>query len=223
MGLPGATLEGFAACPILGILRGVEAGHLHGVLDAAAAAGLRFLEITLNTPHAPDLIEQAVKHYSGTLTIGAGTVLSLEDARRAQEAGAAFLVSPALNLEVAGFCQRQALPFFPGAFTPGEIEKAWAAGAAMVKVFPAGILGPDFFRQIKGPFADIPLMAVGGVKISNVDAYLAAGASAVAVGGSIFSSNRLKTGDLDSIQQDLKQIVLAVGDFFSKMGTQRDF
>ena len=132
----------FLRLPVLGILRGVDAGSLPGVLDACRAAGLQHLEITLNTPDAFSLIEQAVLSSGSDITLGAGTVLTREDAERAHSAGASFIVSPSVSPAVAAFCRESQLPFFPGALTPTEIETAWRSTAHMIKVFPASVLGP---------------------------------------------------------------------------------
>jgi len=201
--------------PVLGIIRGIPENALEGVAEACIKSGLKFVEITLNTPQAPDLIARAVENFSNSLCIGAGTVLSVADAESAVSAGASFLVSPSLNLDVAEFCKTRQLPYFPGAFTPTEIEKAWQAGAYMVKVFPASQLGPRYFNEIKGPFADTRLLAVGGVHADNVSDYLSCGASAVAVGASIFSKSRMENHQFSPIQKDLREILFAVKSFFT--------
>ena len=201
--------------PVLGIIRGVPENALEGVLEVGIKADLKFVEITLNTPKATELISRAVEKFSDSLCIGAGTVLSITDAESAASAGASFLVSPSLNLEVADFCKERQIPYFPGAFTPTEIEKAWNAGAYMVKVFPASKLGPSYFKEIKGPFNDIKLLAVGGVHADNIADYLSAGASALAVGASIFSISRMENHEFSPIQKDLKEILFAVKNFFT--------
>jgi 2-dehydro-3-deoxyphosphogluconate aldolase/(4S)-4-hydroxy-2-oxoglutarate aldolase len=209
--------ELFKREPVLGIVRGVSESSLEGVFNSARDAGLKFLEITLNTDHALRLIESSVKKYEGSLCIGAGTVRTLEQAEQAVTFGAQFLVSPALNEDVASYCRNQVVPYFPGALTPSEIEKAWRAGATMVKVFPASQWGPQYFREIKGPFEDIPLMAVGGVTTDNIPAYFSSGASAVAVGGSVFSQSRMVNGEYSKIHDDLKKILFAVKNFLNTM------
>lgn len=214
---PGFELARFEEEPVLGIIRGIAAESLTGVMDAAIAAGLRFVEITLNTFGAPCLIEKTRKDYGAALCVGAGTVLSVKDALTAMNAGAAFLVSPTLKEDVAAFCRERKLAYFPGAFSPSEIERAWEAGAAMVKVFPASPLGPGYFREIKGPFQDIRLMAVGGVNRDNVSKYLEAGASGVALGGSVFSVDRMRNGEFSAIRADVEGFLLAVRSFYSKI------
>ncbi len=196
--------------PVLGIVRGIPETSLEGVFDSARDAGLKFLEITLNTDNALSLIASASRRYENTLCIGAGTVRTCSQAEQAASAGARFLVSPTLNREVAAFCRERNCPYFPGALTPTEIEQAWKAGATMVKVFPTSQLGPQYFREIKGPFGEIPLMAVGGVTPGNIPDYFSAGASAVAVGGSVFSKTRMVNGEYSKIHNHLKEILLAV-------------
>lgn len=209
--------ELFKQVPVLGIIRGISENNLVGVCDCAQDAGLKFLEITLNTDHALQLIESAVTRYEGSLCIGAGTVRTREQAEQAVATGARFLVSPALNESVASYCRDQEVPYFPGALTPSEIEKAWRAGAAMVKVFPASQWGPKYFSEIKGPFEDILLMAVGGVTSDNIPAYFSSGASAVAVGGSVFSRQRMVNGEYSKIGDHLKEILFAVKQILNTM------
>ncbi len=216
---PDFDLESFLSCPVMGILRGISLDQVEPVLDAAYDAGLRHIEVTLNTPDAYSIIEKTSRLFAGRFTLGAGTVLSVESAQRALESGATFLVSPTLNEDVAGLCRREGIAYFPGAFTPTEIERAWNAGATLVKVFPASQLGPGFFKEMKGPFADIKLMAVGGVRAGNAYDYLKSGAQAVAIGGSVFSIERLQSGDTESIQRDLVEILFAVREFFTKMSS----
>lgn len=211
------NLSRFEEEPVMGIIRGVTEDSLSGVMEAAIAGGLRFLEITLNTPKAPRLLELVNRNYSGSLCVGAGTILSIQDAETAVSSGARFLVSPTVKPEVAAYCRMKKLAYFPGAFSPTEIETAWNNGAAMVKVFPASQLGPGYFKEVKGPFQDIKLMAVGGVKRENIPQYLAAGADALALGGSIFSLERMQNRQYAQIRADIEGFLLAVREFYSKI------
>ena len=205
--------------PVIGILRGVSREVLSDVLSVSVDAGLRFIEVTLNTRDALALIESAVNDFSKSIVVGAGTVLSLQEAESAYKAGARFIVSPTLNISVSDFCKKKKIPYFPGAFTPTEIENAWNSGASMVKVFPASQVGPKYFKEIKGPFNQIPLMAVGGVRADNVAEFFNSGASAIAVGASIFSPKRMEAREFSVIKQELKEILLAVGGFSSRLKT----
>jgi 2-dehydro-3-deoxyphosphogluconate aldolase / (4S)-4-hydroxy-2-oxoglutarate aldolase len=209
-------LNRFELAPVIGILRGVKEESLQGVAEASIAGGLRFLEITLNTANSFHLIKKATEQFFD-LTVGAGTVLSVEEAKKAFDSGAKFIVAPDFEEEVAAFCLENKLAYFPGALTPSEIQRAWKSGATMVKVFPASQMGPEYFKQIKGPFDKIKLIAVGGVKPGNIKKYLGAGADAVALGGSIYSVERIENGRFLEIQKDIEKFMFEVKTFYSRI------
>jgi len=197
----------FRQLPVLGILRGVEGAHLEPLLEAICAAGLETIEITMNTPGAARLIKEAVKVSRKRLTIGAGTVLDLETLKSALGAGATFCVTPVLVREVVGYCVKHKIPVFPGALTPLEIYNAWVSGATMVKVFPAKFFGPEYLKEIKGPFNDIELLACGGVTPHNIGAYFASGASAVSFGASVFKKELLRKYDFARIRRCIEELL----------------
>ena len=201
----------FKQLPIMGILRGIEHDIVEPLTETIISSGLRTIEITMNTPGAPDLIRQMTNSADGQLTIGAGTVLTMDDLLGALDAGATFIVQPVLVLEVVKYCTANAIPVFPGALTPMEINNAWQAGATMVKVFPAQTVGPDYFKEIKGPFKEIELLACGGVNTANISSYFAKGASAVAFGGSIFKTEWLRQRDFQSIEKTIKELITEGG------------
>jgi 2-dehydro-3-deoxyphosphogluconate aldolase / (4S)-4-hydroxy-2-oxoglutarate aldolase len=209
-------LHQFESAPVIGILRGVKEESLQGVLEASIAGGLRFIEITLNTQDSCHLIQQATNKYS-ELTIGAGTVLSAEEAKKAFDSGAQFIVAPNFEEEVAAFCVENKLAFFPGALTPTEIQKAWNCGATMVKIFPVSQMGPNYIKQVKGPFDKVKLVAVGGVNPSNIKKYFDAGVDAVALGGSIYSLQRMENGKFLDIQKDIEDFMFEVKTFYSSI------
>ena len=209
-------LHRFELAPVIGILRGVKEESLQGVAEASIAGGLQFLEITLNTADSLHLIKKATEQFID-LTVGAGTVLSVEEAKKAFDSGAKFIVAPDFEEEVAAFCVENKLAYFPGALTPTEIQRAWKSGATMVKVFPASQMGPEYFKQIKGPFDKIKLIAVGGVNPGNIKKYLGAGADAVALGGSIYSVERMENGRFLEIQKDIEEFMFEVKTFYSKI------
>jgi 2-dehydro-3-deoxyphosphogluconate aldolase/(4S)-4-hydroxy-2-oxoglutarate aldolase len=210
-------LSSFQKEPVMGIIRGVAEENLTDVMSTVVSAGLRFVEVTLNTPKALHLIEEASKEFSNQICIGAGTVITRAEAQLAVNAGAQFIVSPTLNVEVAEFCRQQSLAYFPGALTPTEIEKAWNAGATMVKIFPASHMGAEYFRVVKGPFEKIRLMAVGGVGPKNISDYLSSGADAVALGGSILSPTRMRNKEFSFIKKEIEVFLLAVRNFYSNI------
>jgi 2-dehydro-3-deoxyphosphogluconate aldolase/(4S)-4-hydroxy-2-oxoglutarate aldolase len=198
----------FKQNPYMGILRGIKAPQVAPLVQTVLRTKLKAIEITMNTADAPALIERMCQEAAGRLMIGAGTVLSLSDLEAALNAGATFIVSPTLIPEIVTTCRQRQIPVFPGAFSPQEIFQAWQAGATMVKVFPAKFFGPDYIKEIKGPFHDIELMACGGVRADNVRAFLAAGASAVAFGGSIFQPLWLNSGDFAMIEQAINALIV---------------
>jgi 2-dehydro-3-deoxyphosphogluconate aldolase / (4S)-4-hydroxy-2-oxoglutarate aldolase len=210
------NLSRFKKTPVLGIIRGAPQDAILGILDSCASGGLKFVELTLNSESALALIELASQKYSEDLCIGAGTVLSLKDVKHAINAGAKFIVSPTLNVDVAKYCVEKKIAYFPGALTPTEIERAWDAGAAMVKVFPASQVGASYFSTVCGPFNELLLMAVGGVDESNAIEYLKAGASAVAIGGSVFKLSSMKSKNFKAIEKAVGDFMTTVKNFYTR-------
>ena len=197
----------FKKLPIFGILRGIELDSVEPLVEVLCSNGLKTIEITMNTYGAPELIKKAVSAAKGRLTIGAGTVLSIKDLKEALSAGATFIVSPVLIDDVMKYCLKNKIPVFPGALTPSEIYKAWFAGATMVKVFPSNCFGPEYFKEIKGPFNDIELLACAGVTPENMLEYMACGASAVTFGASVFRKEWLKNKEFGFIGSSIAKYV----------------
>lgn len=195
----------FKKKPVLGILRGIEQRQLEPLVEAVIVSGLETIEITMNTRSGSDLIRQAVKLSGGNLMVGAGTVLTIEDLKSALDSGASFIVTPALIKDVLAYCVKNKIPVFPGALTPLEIYHAWSEGATMVKVFPVKFFGPDYFKEIKGPFNDIELLACAGVTPQNMRDYFSSGASAVSFGASVFRKDWLDNNDYKNITLAIKQ------------------
>jgi len=198
----------FRKQPVLGILRGVGEDVLEPLLDTIIVSGLGTIEITMNTKDAPLLIKKCVKYSKSRLTIGAGTVLDMKSLENALNAGATFIVMPVLVKDVLAYCVKKQIPVFPGAFSPSEIYECWSLGATMVKVFPAGFLGPKYFKEIKGPFNEIELLACGAVTPENMSEYFLAGASAVAFGASVFKKEWLAKKDFRSIEGSIKKFLV---------------
>lgn len=204
----------FKKQPVMGIVRGVELEQIEPLTEAIISAGLATLEITMNTKDAGQIIHKTAKVAQKRLVLGAGTVLDIESLKLALDSGATFIVMPVVVSEVLRYCVKNKIPVFPGALSPQEIYNAWKEGATMVKVFPAKVFGPEYFREIKGPFNDIELLAVAGVTPQNMRAYFACGASAIAFGASVFKKERLKNKDYASIsgaiRAYLKQLPVAI-------------
>ena len=168
---------------IIAIGRHLEPDLVPSIGDALRTGGIRVFEITANGPSAFSAITALRQRFAPQdLLIGAGTILDLEQAGRAVEAGAQFVVMPHFDAAIVEWAAARDVPVFPGAFTPTEILAAWRAGAAAVKLFPASAVGPTFVREMRGPLPDIPLIPTGGVTLENAPAFLAAGAVAVGIG-----------------------------------------
>ncbi|HEY1478956.1 MAG TPA: bifunctional 4-hydroxy-2-oxoglutarate aldolase/2-dehydro-3-deoxy-phosphogluconate aldolase [Gaiellales bacterium] len=168
---------------IIAILRGLAPDDAVSVARALAEAGVRAIEVTVDSPSALEVIRELAG--LDDVSAGAGTVLSVEQAERAVEAGASFLITPIVDIEVIGWAAARGVPIMPGAMTPSEIHTAWSAGAAGVKLFPAGPLGHRYLSAIRAPLPQIPLIPTGGIGADDVAPFLAAGAVAVALGSEL--------------------------------------
>jgi 2-dehydro-3-deoxyphosphogluconate aldolase / (4S)-4-hydroxy-2-oxoglutarate aldolase len=170
---------------VVAIARRLDVATAPIVADALAEGGVRAFEITLNEPRVTALraIEAVASRaaHSG-LAIGAGTVLTIEAARLAIEAGATFLVMPHTDPALVNWAAARGVPTFPGAMTPTEVLAAWRAGASAVKLFPASSVGATFIRELHGPFPEIPVIPTGGVSADTAGSFIAAGAVAVGLG-----------------------------------------
>lgn len=197
----------FKEKPILGILRGADSSIIEPLIETVISAGLKTLEITMNTAGAAELIKKAKQVSGGRLVLGAGTVLSMQDLNLALKSGATFIVMPVLIKDVVRYCVKNKIAVFPGALSPQEVYQAWDAGATMVKVFPAKFFGPEYFREIKGPFNKIELLACGGVTSENLRDYFAYGANAVTFGASVFKKDWLANKDFKSIGQAVNDFI----------------
>ncbi len=192
-------LEQFKKKPMMGIVRGIDLAQIEPLVEAVIAGGLETLEITMNTKGAAQLIRRAREISGKRLVLGAGTVLDFASLGQALDAGATFVVMPVVIPEVIAHCVKNKIAVFPGALTPQEIYRAWNEGATMVKVFPIKFFGPQYIKEVRGPFADIELLACSGVTAKNMREFFACGASAIAFGSSVFKKEWLEKGDYSSI------------------------
>ncbi|MFH1440936.1 MAG: bifunctional 4-hydroxy-2-oxoglutarate aldolase/2-dehydro-3-deoxy-phosphogluconate aldolase [Candidatus Omnitrophota bacterium] len=199
------VVEEFEKLPILGILRGIKQDIIEPLIQEVISSGLKTIEITMNTKDACELICKTINIAQGRLVVGAGTVLTMDSLRLALNAGASFIVTPVLVEDVLKYCVKNNIPCFPGALTPLEIYNAWQRGAAMVKVFPAKFFGPAYFKEIKGPFNDVKLLACSGVTPENIKDYFLNGANAVSFGSSVFKKELLDKKDFKSIGENIKK------------------
>ncbi len=178
------TLQQIKTHRIVAILRGCDPDHILPIAEALHAGGICLLEITLNSRDALNAIKETSTKLGDKLLVGAGTVLTPDEAASAIAAGARFILSPSLDIPTIQKTKELGALSIPGAFTATEIVTAWRNGADMVKVFPASV-GPAYFRDLRGPLPHIPLMPTGGVNLENIRQFAKAGASAFGVGGAL--------------------------------------
>ena len=186
---------------LLAVLRAPTSDHLAEAARRLASCGIRCIEVTLTTPGALGVIEELAARRPNQAIIGAGTVVTRQQAQDAIAAGATYLLSPLFAPEVVEAGIANGVPVIPGAATPSEIAAAWRSGCAAVKVFPAASLGgPAFIRSVLDPLPDIALVPTGGIGEQDVPDYLHAGAVAVGVGSPLTGSS-LSSGDLSDLEQ----------------------
>jgi 2-dehydro-3-deoxyphosphogluconate aldolase/(4S)-4-hydroxy-2-oxoglutarate aldolase len=190
---PGELRERLRHDRVVAILRGVPSTVVEPVVEALVAGGIRVVEITLDHPDAGESLERLAAR--DDILLGAGTARTPGDVDVAAASGAAFVVSPATVPAVVVRCHEHGLPAIPGAFTPTEVETAWRLGAAVVKLFPGGGVGPAYIREVLAPLADVPLLVTGGVDERNARAFLDAGALAVGAGSSLAPRAAIAAGD----------------------------
>lgn len=190
---------------IIAILRGIEPAYALPTGQAIIDGGVKFMEITMNTAGATDMIAQWRKQFDGQAFVGAGTVIDVEHAERAISAGAQFLISPNLDLEVIAYAKQQGIPIWPGVMTPTEIVQAIKAGVDAVKLFPMASLGVQYLKEIRGPIKDIPIIATGGVEYNNFKSYFDAGANAVGMGTKLVNLEYAHSGQFPLITKQVQQ------------------
>jgi len=193
----------------VGIIRAQRAEGLMHIAQSLQEGGLNCIEVTMTTPGALRAIEEIAGKLEGVL-MGAGTVLDGTSARQAVLAGAKFLVTPTVELDVIEMAHRYGVAAIPGAMTPTEILTAWEAGADVVKVFPAGVLGPGYLKAVRGPLPQIPLAPTGGITADNAGEFIQAGAVMVCAGGWLVDKKAVDEARYDVLTQRARQLVEAV-------------
>ena len=198
-------LQRVLECGIVAVVRFADPGPLVEVVRALADGGVTVAEVTFTVPNALDVIREARRQFGDRVLLGAGTVLDPETARAVLLAGAEYIVAPTVNLDVIRLCQRYDKLVMPGAFTPTEILTAWEAGADVVKVFPAEVLGPAFFKALRGPLPQVRLMPTGGVDLNTAAEFLKAGACCLGIGGQLVEPKAVAAGDFPRVTQLARQ------------------
>jgi 2-dehydro-3-deoxyphosphogluconate aldolase/(4S)-4-hydroxy-2-oxoglutarate aldolase len=192
---------------IVAIIRAPSSEQLVQVASTLYEAGIDVQEVTLTVPGALDVIASVRRELGDRVLLGAGTVLDTETARAAMLAGAEFIVSPTVNVDVIRMCRRYDKLIMPGAFTPTEVLTAWEAGADFVKIFPADIGGPGHLKALRGPLPQIRLLPTGGVDLDTLRGFVEAGASAVGLGSALVEKQAVRDGDMNRIGELAAQYV----------------
>jgi len=193
------------------VVRAASAEEAFAAVEAIRAGGIPILEITLTVPGAVQMINELTKRLGDEALIGAGTVLDAGTAQLCIDAGARFIVSPALDIPTIQLCRRLEVPVFPGALTPTEVVAAWRAGANAVKVFPANAVGgATYLKSLKAPLPQIELLPTGGVNLKTAADFIAAGAFALGVGADLVDLAALRRGEAAAITEKARQYVAAV-------------
>jgi len=196
---------------VIPVVRAASAEQAVAVAEAIGEGGIPVLEITMTVPGAVTVIAELSKRFGDQVLVGAGTVLDPETAGKCIDAGAQFVVSPALNLQTIGLCNREGIVIFPGSLTPTEVVTAWEAGADAVKVFPCSAVGgPKYLRALKAPLPQIRLVPTGGVSLTTAKDFIAAGAWALGVGADLVNTEAIRSGDRDSVINAARGYVEAV-------------
>ncbi|MFI7648395.1 bifunctional 4-hydroxy-2-oxoglutarate aldolase/2-dehydro-3-deoxy-phosphogluconate aldolase [Micromonospora sp. NPDC049460] len=174
-----------------------------------AEVGLDSVEVTLTTPRALDAVATLRGELAGSCRVGVGSVRTPAEVSAATEAGAEFLVTPTTRAEVLAQAKAAGTPVVCGAFTPTEVDVAWSSGAALVKLFPAGVAGPPYVRELLAPLPDVPLVPTGGVTPDSVAEWAAAGAVAVGAGGALVNAAEVAAGDWAALRRRARAFLAA--------------
>ena len=204
------TLQKIQDLGILAVLRGPSQELTLKMVEALVKGGVTGIEITFTTPDALLVVQELDKEFGEDIVLGMGTLTKTDQAIKAKDAGATFLVSPHTEEELAEAMTKTGLPVMMGALSPSEVMRAWSLGSDVIKVFPGSLGGPGFLKSLKGPFPDIPMMPTGGVSDKNLGDWFRAGAFAVGAGSNLCPKELAMAGDFDEITKIAERYIAAV-------------
>jgi 2-dehydro-3-deoxyphosphogluconate aldolase/(4S)-4-hydroxy-2-oxoglutarate aldolase len=196
---------------LVAILRRTEPRLACDIVAALVAGGVRVVEVTFDSPGAADMLRELGRAFGSQVVLGAGTVLEEQQAEEALACGASFIVSPHTDAALVARLAERGVACVPGAFTPTEVLAAWRAGASLVKLFPAGAVGPSFLKDLRGPFRDIPLLPTGGVNLDNAAEFVAAGAWGLGLGSALVDHTLLASRQFDQLAERARAYVEIAG------------
>jgi len=191
----------------IAVIRLADPSKLIKVAEAIYKGGISGIEITMTIPNAINVIKLASKEIGGYMNIGVGSVLNSETAKKAIDAGAKYVVSPIFKKEIIEVAHKNGVPAMPGAFTPTEIQTAFEAGADIIKIFPADVVGMAFFKGVLAPMPHLKLMPTGGVSLTNVGDWIKAGACAVGVGSALLDKKAINAGNYKILTSNAEQLM----------------
>jgi 2-dehydro-3-deoxyphosphogluconate aldolase/(4S)-4-hydroxy-2-oxoglutarate aldolase len=196
---------------IIPVVRAASVEEATRAVEAIGAGGIPVVEITMTVPNAVSVIREVAKQHGAMVLVGAGTVVTAEQAESCIRAGAEFLVSPGLSIPMLSVARAAGKLAIPGALTPTELMNAHEHGARLVKIFPCGnVGGPKYLRSLKAPFPKAELIPTGGVNAANAADFIAAGAFALGVGADLVDAAALREGNLEKISAAAQELVQAV-------------
>ena len=196
---------------IVPVVRAAGVEEAQQAVDAILAGGIPVVEITMTVPGAVEVIRSVARQFAGKVLVGAGTVVTREQALACLDAGAQFLVSPGLSLAMITVARERNTLAIPGALTPTELMAASAEGAEVIKIFPCGSVGgPKYLKALRGPFPSVKVIPTGGVNAGNAAEYITAGAFAIGVGSDLVDTAALRQGKPEKIVAAAKELVAAV-------------
>jgi 2-dehydro-3-deoxyphosphogluconate aldolase / (4S)-4-hydroxy-2-oxoglutarate aldolase len=194
------------------VIRVKEPDKLKRVIEAIYAGGISVAEITMTVPNAIQLIEKMNEELDDDIIIGVGSVLNAAVAENAIRAGAKYVVSPILKKEIIDTAHKFNVPAMPGCFTPTEIQYAFELGADIIKVFPADVVGMEFFKAILAPMPHLKLMPTGGVSLTNAGNWLKAGACAVGIGSALLDKEAIKSEKYSKLTDNARLIMKSINE-----------
>jgi len=194
------------------VIRVKDPDKLKKVIEAIHAGGVSVAEITMTVPNAIQLIEKMNEELDDDIIIGVGSVLNAAVAENAIKAGAKYVVSPILKKEIIDTAHEFNVPAMPGCFTPTEIQYAFELGADIIKVFPADVVGMEFFKAILTPMPHLKLMPTGGVSLLNAGNWLNAGACAVGIGSALFDKEAIKSENYSKLTDNARLIMKSINE-----------
>lgn len=210
------VLEKILQGKIIAIVRGVKPDKMLKTVEALYNGGIRLLEVTFDQKSDETIeetktsLELISKHYSDKILLGAGTVVSVDQVNTAVKCGAEYIISPNTDINVIKKTKELGKISIPGAFTPSEALTAYNAGADIIKLFPAGLLGPAYLKALMGPLGHIPFVAVGGINVNNVKEFLDMGAKGVGVGGNLVNVKAINNGEYNKLTEVAQQYIQEV-------------